>query len=797
MYLKSYFTFLSRNKGYTAINVLGLSLSMMFVILIGVYTWQEYHVNSQYPKADRILVYGLDMHRGATKSLTSGGHWRLQQHFKSRYPEIESSCAIFGGKGNTEMGFVKDNNRTSYPTLFVDSTFFTMLDIPMVLGNARTALNDRNDAVVTDDFARRYFGSPEAAMGKQLNMEGRLKFRVTGVIPAIRHSSIPEADVFVRFETTELLNPFLTDENMSNATGAEVLFLERPGAHLESKLSDMDQYQQQFFWIFQGGDIETHTTLTPLSKYYFSKLDASAGLRRGDVRIVNVLFAVGLVILLFAVFNYVNLTNAISDKRAREMAMRRLVGASHRNVVNRLICESLLLCACSMIIALLLAWAAVPYTDKLLDTDLELSLLASPLGIALLVLFTLLLGLASGVLPATVISQVKPIDIVRGTFHFHTHQRLSQAFIIVQNVCTIVLIAVAFAMSAQIHYMIHLPRGYNTHDILKIPIGSGGPASSDNDRKAMDAWYDGLKQIPEVADASACYGTPLDGGNNSTFTIGHTTISSQVMMGDSHYMKLFGLKVISRTGLRDSSNNEVYVNRQMLAEEGLPMNSRYYYVSDNGAPQRLNISGVLSDFTMRGLESTQHPMVLTIVGDSLRYSQWATAIQLQGDEVKGCEAIRQLFQKCFDSPLDLSDFFLDKQIKDEYQAETRIATVVSLFAVIAIVISLLGLVAMSTYYIDGRRKEIAIRKVFGSTSAGVEKRLIRQFMSYVLVAFVIAVPLAVWLYSSWVSQYSHRAVWWPWILFAGAVVFLASFLAVFMQSRRAARQNPSVNLKQE
>lgn len=227
------------------------------------------------------------------------------------------------------------------------------------------------------------------------------------------------------------------------------------------------------------------------------------------------------------------------------------------------------------------------------------------------------------------------------------------------------------------------------------------------------------------------------------------------------------------------------------------MNSRFYYKTINGVPQRLNISGVLSDFTMRGLESEQHPVVLTIVGDSLRYSQWATAIQLQGDEVKGCEAIRELFQKCFDSPLDLSNFFLDKQIKDEYQAETRIATVVSLFAIIAIVISLLGLVAMSTYYIDSRRKEIAIRKVFGSTSVGVERRLVRQFMTYVLIAFVVAVPLAVWVYSSWVSQYSHRAVWWPWIVFAGAVVFLASFLAVFMQSRRAARQNPSVNLKQE
>ncbi len=806
--MKTFLIFLSRNKAYTFINVLGLSLSMMFVILIGTYTWQEYHVNTQYPKADRILVYGMNMESNGKTEKSSGGHWRLQQHFRARYPEIESSCAIIGGKGMSTLDYTtgQHGEKTLHPTLYVDSTFFTLLDLPLIQGDARTALRDQTCAVVTEEFARQFYGSAEKAMGQRLK-NGLGSFHITGIMPSIRNSSIPEADVVVRYELAERFNPGLVNELMNNANGCEVLFLEREGAHLEDKVKDMDNYQKQFFWIFQMPSLKVETTLTPLSKYYFTKFDDSHNLRQGDGSLVNVLFAMGLVILLFAVFNYVNLTNALSGRRMREMAMRRLVGATRRDVVVRTVSESILLCIVSMAIALFLAWAATPYTEHLLNmnTRLDFSLLARPGGMLLLLAFTLLLGIIAGILPASIISKAKPIDVVKGVSSFTTekspkiHVQSSKLFIIVQNVATIVLIAVTFAMSAQIHHMVTAYRGYKTHNIIDVPLGLSPGEMTGSERALMDSWYDGLKRLPQVVRASACCGTPYSGGNNETFNFqGAKTISSQVLMGDSQFMELFGLKIASKTGWTSPKGGQIYVNRQMLAEESLPMNSKFYYFTDlNSGYKKENISGVLEDFTIRTLDSEQHPIVLYVCNDSLRYSQWDTAIEVQGDPVEAWESIRQLYKKVFHQEPNIDQPFLDQQIAGNYESETRMSTILCLFAIIAGVISVLGLVAMSTYYINGRRKEIAVRKIFGSTSSEVSRRFIRLFLSYVLIAFVIATPIIIGVYGRWVAQYSQRATWWYWIPVAGLIVLAVSYAAVAVQAWKGARQNPALNLKAE
>lgn len=797
--MKTFLIFLSRNKTYTAVNVLGLSLSLMFVILIGTYTWQEYHVNSQYPKADRILVYGMNMEGDGKMYHYSCGNWRLQQHFKVRYPEIESSCAVFGGKDKSEPDYEDKSGRESqHPTLFVDSTFFSILDVHLTQGDARTALQDKTCAVVTEEFARQYYGSVEKAVGQQLKC-GLGNFHITGVMPAIRHSSIPETDVVLRYELVGKFNPSMVNEQMSNASGCEVLFLEREGAHLEDKVKDMDNYQKQFFWIFQMPSSKVNTTLTPLSRYYFTKLDSSTCFRQGDGKLVGVLFAVGLVILLFAVFNYVNLTNALSGRRMREMAMRRLVGATKKDVVVRIICESVLLCIVSLIVAFALAWAATPYTERLLNTQLDFSSLLSPGGIALIIVFTLLLGTIAGLFPAIIISKAKPIDVVKGVSSIDKSSKVnvqsSKFFIVVQNVATIALIAVAFAMSAQIHHMVTAYRGFKTHNIIDIPLSFGNGEATGSDKAILDSWYNGLKRLPQVVRASACKGTPYSGGNNETFNFrGQKTISSQVLMGDSQFMELFGLNTVSKTGWTAPKGGQIYVSRQMLAEEGLPMNSRFYYGQDG---KKENISGVLEDFTIRMLDSDQHPIVLYVCNDSLRYSQWDTAIEVQGDPVTAWESIQQLFKSVFHHDLNIDRPFLDQQIADDYESETRITTILQLFAFIAVVISVLGLVAMSTYYINGRRKEIAVRKVFGATSGEVSRRFIKRFLTYVLIAFVIAVPIIIYFYGGWVAGYSHRAVWWYWILVAGVIVLGVSYAAVFIQVRHASQQNPAVNLKSE
>lgn len=223
------------------------------------------------------------------------------------------------------------------------------------------------------------------------------------------------------------------------------------------------------------------------------------------------------------------------------------------------------------------------------------------------------------------------------------------------------------------------------------------------------------------------------------------------------------------------------------------MDSRFYWFQG----KKENICGVLENFTIRELDSYQHPMRVIITDDSLRYRQWDTAIEVQGDPVTAWESIQKLFKDIFHDDLNIDRPFIDQQIASDYESETRMVTILRLFALIAIVISVLGLVAMSTYYINSRRKEIAVRKVFGSTSGEVCRRFIRRFLAYVLVAFAIATPIIIYFYGGWVAQYSHRASWWMWIPAAGAIVMAVSYAAVAVQVRKASRQNPAANLKAE
>ena len=774
--LKSYIIFLSRNKVYTAINVFGLSISLMFVLLIGIYTWQEYSVNKQFPKADRIFVYAVEAHGNKF----SGGHWKLQEHFRSRYPEIESSCAL-GGTG--EVGYImKDGDRKQYKTTFTDSTFFDIFDIPFVCGSKRQALADRLSAVVSEEFANSLFGSPEKALGQQLNMEDTLRFRISGVIPKIMNSSLPSSDIYIRYENVGLFNPALTSDGLNNATGAEVIFLAKPNTDLLSKVKDMNAFQKQFFWFFQLKDTNIKSFFIPFNKYYFAGISSSSGtLKTGDGKLVKILFVVGLVILLFAIFNYINLTTAQSNRRAREMATRRLMGAQRKGVIGKLIIESCVLCLISMLVAILLVYVVTPYVGKLLNTELQLAWLIHPVSILLNIVFILIVALLAGLIPATIISRARPIDIVRGTFRLAHKHTFSKMFIIVQNTITIVLIAATFTMSHQIHHMITLSRGFNTTGLIEVPV-------SMSDKTLMERWFNQLQRLTSVKNVTACAGTPYSGGNNETFDLNNKTISKQELIGDKEYMKIFGLG-LERADATDKKE-KVYVNKQMLAEEGLPANSRYYY----SGKERIPIDGILKDFHIRGLESLQHPLCLRIL-DRKDFRSWSTVIQIQGNPVIAYQDVQRVFEEVFKTPLELDNPYIDQQIAAEYQSETRIATIVQLFSFIAILISLLGLIAMSTYFIQQRSKEIAVRKVFGSTSNQIRHGLIRTFLHYVLIAFAISVPTIWYFMSSWISQYTYRITWWPWIIVAGIIVLIISFSAVAVQSYMASNENPVKHIK--
>lgn len=789
MNLKSFGVYLSRNKFYTLVNVLGFSVSLMFVILIMLYTRQECSIDKCIDKAQRIYTVCMDLGRGEG-SLAEGSHWYTQRTIRQTFPQAEMTCGLCYNSIEVSL----DGKTLDCETAFADSTFFRMFSIPLTQGNAAHALDDQDAVVVSEEFARKAWPG-DNALGKRLQVEGMegLSLHVTGVYRGMEGTSFGQADLIMRFEHVRYVNDYLTSSHMGNATCCSVFILAQPGYDLSKQGAAFDKmYRDMGFWIYTMDGSNTHTRLLPFAERYFSGIPASANDEaqslRGDLRLVRILLAAGLVILLFSVFNYINLSTAQSGKRAREMATRRLMGAQRRDIILRLMGEGLLLCLLSMVLGAAMAWAACSYVSSLLGAEIDMMGLFDPLFMLGILVLVLLVGGVSGAVPAAVISQVHPIDVVRGTFRLKARMTFSRVFIILQNVATIVMVAAALSIWLQTRHLIHAPMGYELDHLLALP-------SLSEDTTKVQTFMSEVRKLSCVESASLSMGYPLQGGNNNTITHEGHPVSLQVMYGDSCFFKTLGLK-IARDNHQADPTKGVWVNRQFLAEMGAKETDRFLSdpALDQGRPVPIN--GILEDFKIRAVTSEQHP-VYVVIGKL--WVPWHYLVRVKGDEAEALHQVDEVYFRAFQRHIadyDSRPYALQK-MEANFGQEQRMGTIVLLFALVAVLISVLGLVAMSTYFIQQRQREVAVRKVFGSSSAQVRRRLTGGFVSYVVVAFVIAAPLAYWLIGRWMTTFSYRIQWWPMVLAAGVVCLLISFLAVIVQSQMAASENPVNHIKDE
>lgn len=773
--MKSYLKFLSRNKAYTAINVLGLALSMMFIILIGAYYWQETHVDSQHAKGERIFVLGIN-DNGKERS---GSHWLMGRKLVDAFPDIEQTCAV-SIQGNS---IPKDNGQNTWARImFTDSTFFSIFDFPLIEGNRETVLDDEHSVVISEAFAHELFGD-EDPMGKSVYFYSKESdpLIVKGVFAPLKNTIFDTKDnhpisLITRFELVRAFNPYLTDEGMSNATGAEVYLLANEGVDLREKRDELQEYMKTCFWVFQMPGCEDRLKVYKFTDIYLDGITGPSNVANvGNKKMVNLLFYAALVILLFSLMNYVNLTVAQSGFRAKEMAMRRLLGEGRARIALRFICESSLLVLVSFLIGLGLAFLAKPYMETVLHNPLNLLGAANAVTMSVAAIILIIIGVLAGIIPSMLISSVKPIEVVRGTFRRKSKMMFSKIFIIIQNVVTITMIAACITIYCQTKHLIEAPLGYNTKDIVMI----GGLG------QLTDKMQPEIEKLSCVEKVGRSYGTPFNRGDNSTFNWEGKTVSMQLMMCDQQFLDILGIKILNDNG----NTNGWFVNKTLLETFGLDEHANSFPMGkDAKEPMR----GTLSEFVIGDIESPQPPFAVKIM-DSLEFP-WSLAIKINGDNAEAWNSINAIYQSIVPEA-SLDEFFtlpfFDQQIADRYSSENQIMNVMTIFTAIAIIISMLGLMAMSTYFVQQRQREIAVRKVMGSTSLGVLIKLIRSFMLYVMIAFAISIPIIYWLMTDWLSSYTYRISlsWWIYAL-AGIFCLAVSFLAVYVQTRHAANSNP-------
>ncbi len=781
MNMNSFINFLKRNKLYSAVNFLGLGLSMAFVLLLAVYVTSQLGTDSFNKNADRIYLV-------AQKETVSTGYW-MSRHLKANFPEIEMS-ASYSTNGLQEYKI--DGSIVNANTSYADSSFFDMFSFPLVEGDLAGWKASRSGVLVSDSFAKAQFGDKDP-VGREIGFDGAdstvSTLTVSGVFKDIENSIIKPCDIFLRGEIMTMTN-LANDERMSNAGAATCFVMAWPNADFPARRSDVLKWCQENFWTYSSdyGGEENDVRIIPLRDVYFlsdGNEDYNESLVLGNKTTVMLLSGMCFLLLLFAILNYVNMTTALSGFRAREMATRRLIGATKGGIFLKMIVESTIICAAAMVIAILLGEAISPAASKVLNYDISIFKAVSPISVLVCVLFTVLIGVVAGLVPALIIQKAEPIEIVRGTLRLKTKTLYSKVIIVIQNVITVVMLVTAFTMYLQIRSMINAPMGYNTKDQITIDneYGLGGE---------LGPLIDRLKAESCVEAVGLGNGYPMFSTNNWTMsTKNGREASFQLVKGDSAYFNILGI----RKKQDNHSPNSYWLNEYAYGILEIDETATEFTTKSNSTMQ---IGGIYYDFKIKPLLEEQHPALIYQYDEYPENKwPWMILVKTTPDHKEAFARVKAVIDELYpDKIFDAS--YVEDDIKMVFASENRVLEIMVLFTILSLFVSALGLVAMSSYYMQQERRTVSLKKVYGADYNTVLWSLVAEFMKMIGVAFVIAVPVAWYLMRTWLNGYSYRIGLHWWIFVAvGLFTAVIAALSVLWQAVRAARTNPAVELKKE
>ena len=773
--MKSFWNFLRKNKLYAEVNLVGLTVSMAFVLLLAVYIQRQLTTDSFQQNADRIYVV-------ANEDNVTMGYW-LDKHLKNNFPEIEKGCCV--ANIASAAAFNIDGERVYGSTMAADSTFFEMFSYDLLEGNKADWRVSQDRCMVSREFANAHFGDKDP-LGQiiSFNYEGSFQLTVCGVYEDFGNSILKAPDVLIRGDIMPKINSS-HDEFMSNAGGGICFVMAYPGADLQGRHDDILDWCEENFWVYKSQYDKVR--IIPLRDMYFLNEGIRYGsdtIQFGNRSFVNLLLAMCILLLAFAVLNYINMTTALTGFRAKEMATRRLVGSDKRSIFLKVISESTLICGISMLLAILLAEALSPLASQILKYQVSIFKAVMPVNVLLVLGFIALLGVLSGIVPALLIQQAQPIEIVRGTLRLKTKTVYSKVIIIVQNVVAVVMLVSALTMGLQIRHMISADLGYNTKDILVVDNAFGQTGQ-------IRPLLDRLRAEPCVEEVGQGDGIPLGGTNNWTMEMpdGHW-VSFQQIQGDDKYFDILGLKV-----KQDNHQRAWWLNEYAFKQIGIEETATEFQSAKNGTSQ---IGGIYYDFKIRPLEEDQSAAMIYNRGENPDDDYpWILLVKTTGDQAAAKKQVEAACKEVFPDRLFEAQY-IEEMIEDGFADESRVLNIVLIFTLLFILMSALGLFAMSSYYMQQEIRSVSVKKVFGADYSGVLKELVLSFMKMVGIAFVIGVPIAWFIMNRWLSGYGHRIdlYWWIFALAGLTVAFIAA-ISVLYQSIKTARTNPAEALKKE
>ena len=779
---------LRRNKVFSAVNITGLALGMACCLVIAIYVWNEWNYDSFHHNANQVYRLTEKQNQGGKLFNVAVTPGPLAAALQKDLPEIQHTVRFGNWSGNLKINGHSYEEKNIQLT---DNSIFSVFDFPLLKGNAGKALQSATDIVITESAAIKYFGnnwqSQPNLLGQILRLNNETDFTLAGIVKD------PPANSSIQFTILLPLAWLIqTDEfsNKWNSNNYHTYVQLKPGTNADAFGKKVLNLLHRY-----NPDTQDQLLLQPLKKQYlYSAFDFFTDWgKRSNIKYIQIFTGVGILLLLIACVNFVNLSTARSLKRSVEVGIRKVNGASRRQLIAQFLSESLLMAFIAGILAVCLIIGAKPLLNYFLGTGFKPGI-AEPVFIAFFLLFILLIGCIAGLYPAFVLSAFNPAKVLKKTSAVHSGKLFRQALVVVQFTISVTLITCTFFMHRQLKFIQDKDLGFDKEQLLSVSLGG-------QLREKSGLFRQELERIPGVVAAAPATMSLVNVDNSSYIEWEGMQKEDKFLITqaniDPAFIPALGIQTVSGHNFSRQLTNDTatyIVNESAVKRMG--------YTNENAIGRQLNfwgtkgrITGVVKDFHFKPLTAGIDPFIF-------RYRPLEPYFRIfvkiaPGRTQQVIQQMQQVYKK-YETDVPFEFIFVNDAIRKLYSNDERTANIILLFAYLTIFVGCLGLFGLSVFSAEQRIKEIGIRKVLGAGLASITGLLSADFLKLVIVAIFLAVPAAWYITHQWLENYAYRIpVDWPVFALVALLVTGIAFITISFQCVKAAMANPVKSLRSE
>ncbi len=791
-----------KHRGFTFINITGLAIGMACCILILLFVIDELSYDKYHENADQIYRAGIDGRLGDRDFMTYTTAAPFAKTMVEEFPEVIYATRLLSG--SNKLITYQDKNFIEDGVYYADSTVFDIFSWELIKGNPKTALANPGSIVFTQSMAKKYFGD-EDPMDKTVSFDNNREFKVTGIIKDVPHNSHFHFDFLGSLCTFEWAN----NEYWLSDQYASYLLLDKgfTDKDIEAKIRDFvlkhvgPQVEQGLGISLEDWEKSGNRYgyfLEPLTGIYLNSEATMHMEPVGDKRYVIIFSIVAIFILIIACVNFMNLTTAKASNRAKEVGIRKVMGAHRKQLIFQFLNESFFLSILAMAVALLLVYILLPEFNNLTQKELSANYLSNSWFIPGIILMTLFVGLFAGSYSSISLSSFSILTVLKGKIQTGVKRSFFRSgLVIFQFAISIGIIIATTIVYNQLNYMQNKKLGFEKENVIIVER----PGALD---EQLESFKEEIMRFPDIEIVGASTTVPGKGFNGSVFQRENAKsdemIHFQRITADYEFPEALGMKLKEgRFFSKDfpGDSNSVVINESAVKSLGYEHGAGRYLIGfgDNDQQIRLKIIGVLEDFHTMSLHERIPNIVMTSPED---YYPSYLAVKVNNTNINNALKEIETTWKEFLPQQPFDYFFMDDHFNKLHSTETRTGRLLGIFSLLALFIASLGLFGLSSFISEQRTKEIGIRKVMGSSIMGILILLNKQFSRWVILANVIAWPVAYYLMDKWLQNFEYRIDVNIWLfVLAGILSLLIALLTISYQTIKAASVNPANSLRYE